>query len=332
MSSLPKTILFLGTTGYIGGSVLDALLDHPKASEFDITAYFRSAEKAQKCERLVGVKGISGSLDVVQEAAAKADMIVNCASSDDIPLAEAILAGAKRHLEVSKVATVLLHTYATDKVLDDTDTATINELPSTQWHRAVDVLNLKASDEGYITLYTVVPGLIFGLATGRFVEAGLQRSIPTGELFIALEVLKRGAPGIIGPMKNTWDFVEVHDIADLFVLVLDAIISGKKIASGADGNYFGENGFMELGPYFRGVGQALYELRAIKSAEATQFTPEELKGDFGSVYIHLGNNARISGTRSRSLGWKPKVPAEAVVGKIRDDMKVLLESMKASGV
>ncbi|TCD67906.1 hypothetical protein EIP91_011840 [Steccherinum ochraceum] len=337
-----KNVLFLGTTGYIGGSILDVLLDHPKAAEFSVTAYFRTAEQAKTYEQIVGEKAIFGGLDVVEEAAAKADIIFNCASADDLPLTKAVLAGAKKRFASSKVPVVVVQTsgsgvysdhaegeYASQKLLEDTDSATINALPTTQWHRVVDTTIIGAHDEGYITSYTVYPGVIYGLATGRFVKAGLQRSVPTCELYIALEDLKRGSPGIVGAGKNRLTFVDIHDTVDLYILLFDAIISGKKIASGADGHYFAVNGPLEVGAYFRAVGQALFELGAIKSAEVTQFTSEENNGPNGAVFFHLSGNALCEPTRSRSLGWKPKLPAEAVFDQIKDSMKVLLEQEAA---
>ncbi|TCD63510.1 hypothetical protein EIP91_005343 [Steccherinum ochraceum] len=340
--AIVKKILFLGTTGYIGGSVLDAILDHPRAGEFDITAYFRSAEKAKKCEQLIGIKTIAGSFDVVQEAAAKADFVINCASSDDLPLTEAVLTGAKKHFASTKVPTILLHTsgtginldraagqYATDKTLDDTESARINALPPTEWHRNVDIPILQANKEGYITSYTVYPSIIFGLATGRFVKAGLQNPVPTAAYFIALGDIKRGVPGVVGPMKNVWNFVDIHDVADLYFIIFDAIIAGKNIPSGIDGHYFAENGYSSVGPYFRGIGQALYELGTIRSAEETQFTPEEMNSELGVVYGYLANNTRTSSTRSRSLGWDPKVPARAMADRLKGEMKVMLERINA---
>ena len=47
-------------TGYIGGSVLARLLEHPSASTFDITVLVRSEEKAKKFESF-GVKTVIGS-------------------------------------------------------------------------------------------------------------------------------------------------------------------------------------------------------------------------------------------------------------------------------
>ena len=46
--------------GYIGGSVLARLLQHPNAKSFEITALVRSEAKAKKLESF-GVKAVIGS-------------------------------------------------------------------------------------------------------------------------------------------------------------------------------------------------------------------------------------------------------------------------------
>ena len=47
--------------GYIGGTVLARLLQHPNASSFDITVLVRSAEKGKIPEDKFGVKAVIGS-------------------------------------------------------------------------------------------------------------------------------------------------------------------------------------------------------------------------------------------------------------------------------
>ena len=49
-------------TGYIGGAVLQRILEHPQASTFDITALVRDASKAQTLQSNFGVKSVIGSL------------------------------------------------------------------------------------------------------------------------------------------------------------------------------------------------------------------------------------------------------------------------------
>ena len=68
--------------GYIGGTVLDRLLQHSNAKTFDITALVRSPEKAKKLESF-GVKGVVGSLDdydLVEDLVSKAHVVVDIVS------------------------------------------------------------------------------------------------------------------------------------------------------------------------------------------------------------------------------------------------------------
>jgi nucleoside-diphosphate-sugar epimerase len=107
-------ILFLGATGYIGGSVLGRLLQHPARTLWEIVSYLRNEEKAKILKEWFRVKSIIGSLDEsqkIEDAAASADIVIHTAeSADHIASAQAILKGLKRkHVESSKVP-IYIHT------------------------------------------------------------------------------------------------------------------------------------------------------------------------------------------------------------------------------
>jgi uncharacterized protein YbjT (DUF2867 family) len=110
----PLHILFLGATGYIGGSILGRLITHASRPSFEIVAYSRNADKAKKLETEFGLKSVLGSLDEVQkieEAAAKADVVFHTAdSADHLPSAQAILRGLKRKHEESGKVPIYVHT------------------------------------------------------------------------------------------------------------------------------------------------------------------------------------------------------------------------------
>ena len=65
--------------GYIGGSVLQRLLDHPKRDTFEITALVRSVDKAKLLNAL-GVNTVVASLsdlDKLTELAAASDVVIH---------------------------------------------------------------------------------------------------------------------------------------------------------------------------------------------------------------------------------------------------------------
>lgn len=70
--------------GYIGGAVLQLILQHPKASTFAITALVRDPAKAQLLESKFGVKSVVGSLqgfDKLAELAENAHIVVHTVST-----------------------------------------------------------------------------------------------------------------------------------------------------------------------------------------------------------------------------------------------------------
>jgi len=189
------------------------------------------------------------------------------------------------------------------EVYDDMNADQIETLSPTAPHRHVDLEIVKADKEGYVKTYIVLPPVIYGLAKTRFVDAGIQnpRSIMIPTL-IKL-ALARGEAGMIGHGKNVWDNVEIHErmcfffgswwipvpdckssqVADVFVLLYEAILEGKNTAlgHGREGYYFASNGVHPTYSITKAIGSALVKLGKIKSAEPTSFAQEEVDKYFG---------------------------------------------------
>lgn len=79
--------------GYIGGSVLSALLSHLRQDEFDITVLVRSEVKASLFER-VGVTPVVGSYNdsaLLKNLASQADVVIACVRTYGVSLSQRIL-------------------------------------------------------------------------------------------------------------------------------------------------------------------------------------------------------------------------------------------------
>ena len=69
------------TAGYIGGSVLQQILQHPDAKTFDITVLVRDASKAKLLETKFAVKTAVGSMEDLErlsQLAESAHIVVQC--------------------------------------------------------------------------------------------------------------------------------------------------------------------------------------------------------------------------------------------------------------
>ncbi|KAF9790675.1 hypothetical protein BJ322DRAFT_1037830 [Thelephora terrestris] len=338
------SILFIGATGYIGGTVLAHLIQHPKKADYEITIYLRSAEKAKGFEKL-GFKTVLGSLDdveVSEKLAARFDIIFQTADSDHLEGTKAILKGSKARFEKTGVVPILIHTSGTGVLTDnaggdyegteihsDLDIPKIESLPDTQPHRSVDLAIVAAAQEGYAKTWIVLPSTIWGLADNVFVKEGLQK--PNSQQIPARIklALKLGKAVYVGQGKNLWPHVHIDEVGKFYSILFDAIVSGKQPASGREGFYFLESGEYAQLNAVEAIAKALYARGKVASPEVSQLTEADLGPESHKFVLYLvgmGTNCRARGDRSRQLGWNPPQTTEDFYAGIQADVDYILET------
>ncbi|KAG1882321.1 hypothetical protein F4604DRAFT_1743478 [Suillus subluteus] len=334
MPESDKTHIFVtGATGYVGGSVLSALLSHPRATSFQITVLTRSPEKVELFNS-VGVVAVVGSnqdLEKLTEHARDSDVVIACADADDLQAAKAILLGLKKRYDETGRVPILIHTsgtgvlmddaagnYATDKIYSDLDIPMIESLPKTQPHREVDIEIVAAGERGYVRTYIILPSTIYGIANTSLVKLGIQNpySIQIPSLIKASIDRKQG--GVVGKGLNLWPNIHIDDTATLYTTVFDAAVKGPGEAGhGREGFYFGENGEASF------IAELLYEMKVGKSPEPTVFTEEELQKYFGGPY--LGSNSRVRAERARLIGWNPVHTVDSLWASLKLETEAMPE-------
>jgi len=338
------SIFFTGATGYIGGAVLQRLLDHPKSSSFQITALVRSEEKAKKLNTL-GVKTAVGSLDdldKLSELASEAEVVIHAAHSDHVPAIKAILDGIKKRHEKTGEVPILIHTSGTgvlsddakgdrisDTVYNDTNVEQIESLAPTQIHRDVDLEIVAADKSGYVRSFIILPSAIYGVATGSLVDLGISNPHSILVPYIVRASLERGQGGMIGEGKNLWPNVEIHETADLFIVVFDRALTDPSLAHGREGFYFGENGEHQQYDVYRQIAQTLFDLGKGKSPEPTTFTDEENRKYLGGLATSLGANSRALAERSKAVGWKPVKTTADFLASIRSEVESVIAQQES---
>ncbi|KAJ7064724.1 NAD(P)-binding protein [Mycena amicta] len=331
-------LLLTGATGYIGGSILNLFLSRPDAQDFEFTVLVRDAEKANKFSSF-GIRVVVGSHSdaaLMERLSSQADVVLAAADCDDLVAANATLAGLKKKFEATGVPPIYINTSGTgvlaedskglrasEVVYDDSNAAQIASLPETQIHRNVDLAITNADAEGYIKSYIVLPSTIYGVATGRFVNAGIQNAHSTLMPWLTSAALDRGRAGMVGEGKNIWPNVEIHEVADLYSLLWDAIVSNPQLGHGRNGYFFAENGEYIAYDVVKKLGEALLSLGKIDNAEPTTFSQAELDKYFGGSAI-AGSNSRCRATHSRSLGWKPLKTTSDFLASIHPEVEILV--------
>ncbi|RMD42876.1 hypothetical protein DV735_g2298, partial [Chaetothyriales sp. CBS 134920] len=321
----PK-VFTTGTTGYIGGDFLYALVEkHP---DWDITALVRSSEKGAKVTAAFPkVKVVYGSNesggDVIEAEVAKADIVYHFGgSADDVPGTTSIIKALHR----KKTRTFYIHTSGTGvlahettstgrfgdefaKVYNDGDDgiAELTSLPDHALHRNVDKLVLAAGTDTVKTAI-VSPPTIYGPGRGP----DHRRSI---QVYRATEaILKKEKGFVVGKGENVWHQVHVQDLSDVYVALGEAAASGSPDGAPAtwndQGYYLAENGQFVWGQILRHVAQEAHKQGFLPEPTADGLSPSEVDKLLDRGAYLVGTTSRGEAIRARKLlGWKPHRPS-----------------------
>ncbi|KAF5358818.1 hypothetical protein D9758_008565 [Tetrapyrgos nigripes] len=343
----PRTkILLTGATGYIGGSILNRFLARPDfQSSFDIRVLVRSPEKAPKFDAL-GFKSIVGSHtdeEVMIQAVSEVDIVVGVTDCDSIPAAELTIKGLKKHFEETGKQAFFIQTSGagvylqltdkmseTDVIYDDANPDQIETLAPTQPHRNVDLKILDAEKEGFFKSCIVLPTLVYGVATGPLFDSGLSNSHSLLIPLISRAALERRRAGMIGQGKNVCPIVEIHEVADFYIILIEKCIkSPDAVPHGREGIYNLENGNCTYYDLAEAIGKALVALGRGDNSTPLTFTPEEEKKYFGAYAPLFGADCRCIATRARSFGWDPKMTTADLLGGVQKEIEILIKTGKA---
>ncbi|KAJ5352699.1 hypothetical protein N7452_001673 [Penicillium brevicompactum] len=308
-------IFITGGTGYIGGHTTGVLLAaHP---EYQLVALVRNEEQATKLKsQWPTITTVVGTLDddkLIKEESAKANVVLQLASSDHVPVVRSAIAGLAtgggKLIHIS--GTGVLNDMSTGpgnpapRVYDDVkDIAQITSLPETAFHRDVDDAVLTGGVKHGVPTAIICPPLIYGVGQGPIKKRSMQ--IP----FLSEAILKRGRGFTVGEGKNIWDHVYVGDLANACVLLIDEALkpAGGSAQWGPEGYYFVESGEFAWKDIAQKISQIAKELGAIETAEVDQLSVDEASKFHPWAPVLWGGNCRSRATRLQSLGWKPQGP------------------------
>ena len=250
-----------GGTGYIGVATIAAL----NAAGHSVEALVRSD---RELEGATTVRGTLSDLDVLRDAAARADAVIHLAAdygddgaAVDHAAAAAMLEGVG---DGPYVHTGGVWVYGdTDGVADED--APQNPPAIVAWRDANERAVLAAGGR------LVIPGLVYGDHAGLI------------EAFFASKLQ------YIGDGANHWPLVHRDDIADLYVRALSAPAGTRYIGVGP-----GE-------PTLREVVEAL------AGGAAESISLEDARDTMGPIADAFALDQRVSSERARTqLGWAPR--------------------------
>jgi len=352
MSSTTINIFLTGATGYIGGSILTALLQHPNASNFNISAIIRGDnERINKLKSLnvTPIVGSNDSFEIIEKAAKESHVVIHTANSaDDLPSTKAIISGLNKRTQETGKPVIYIHTSGTGVLIEDVrgkkgsnvvysdlNPDQINGLPDEQIHRDVDLFIINSADANpLLKTVIVLPPLIYGIGTGPFNRTSIQLPI------LLRAALKRHKAEVIGPGEATWNNVHIDDLTDAYIIIFDQLLTAygpdakpnaqpsPYLTTGREGYYFAENGKHTWRQLSEKIGEVLHKKGLAKSPEVTSFPDDEVESNLWGKrsWFIVGSQSNSKAERVRKLGWKPHRPS--LFDSVEEQVDALINNPK----
>jgi nucleoside-diphosphate-sugar epimerase len=287
-------VFLTGATGYIGTSVAEAL----QKAGHKVTGLARTPEKARQIEAR-GVRACLGDLlkpETVAAPARAAEGVIHTANTNDANSAQADAAAVRailKSLEGSGkpfvyTSGVWVLGSTGSKVADER--TPLNPTPLVAHRPAIEQEVLGYKDRG-VRAIVIRPALVYG-------RGG---SIPK---MIAQSARETGAAQYVGGGENRWPFVDVDDLAQLFILALQKAPPGSLYIAAHGPSY-----------RVREVAEAASIGAGAKGK--IQATPlDEARKTMHAFADALVLDQQVSGEKAkRELGWSPRA------GSVLDDLK-----------
>jgi len=356
MSTAPK-ILLTGATGFVGGSVLTALLNSPSLKTQQITCLLRSSSAASTLTATYGDRIqtlLYNGLDdttTATTAAASHDIVIYCTLSHHTPGILALIRGLAQRKATTGQPVWFVHTSGTSNLGDlPVSGKYLHTPPDREFDDARDdvyafererdavvpyfqrTAELAAIDTGMelgVKTVVIMSPTIYGVGTGLFNRASIQ--VPA----CVRTALMGGRSVVIGEGAGVWDHVHVEDMAALYQVVVEKIVdkNGEGVPAGRKGILFCANGRHSWKEVAQGVADALVEAGKMEdrtvvsmgladaakvSAAVNGMTNEDM------IEAGIASNSRTVSTVGRKLGWVPIRGDEFWKKTFHDDVSMVL--------
>ena len=314
-------IFFTGATGYVGGTTLVLLVQtFPSIS---INALVRTQEAAECLLKahpnVTPVVGDLDSHDLLVAEAAKADLVLHCATADHAAgtyaLVEGLISkkdGTEKGVFVHLSGAACLVDFTTvhetidkpnNRVYSDIDDAEeIFNFPHDRAHVAIERYLTSMAEAGGVKTVILSPANIFGIGTGTGKIGTYTEEYPKA-------VLEVGHAFKVADGQGTWTWSSVHDVARAIVFVAKEALKGKdgKLEYGKGAYYFIGSGDGTFADQAELVASDLVSLGALKSEEVVSIDGEAATKlhRYGS-FMWGGSGARSRADKLKAIGWKPQ--------------------------
>ena len=283
-------VFITGATGYIGGSIAEALVANGHA----VSGLVRDKEKAEylQSRNIFPILGELDDSEILGAAARDADVIINAANSDHRGAVDAILKAivgtGKTFIHNSGSSTVADDAYGEpgEKVFDEE--TEFEPLPPKIARVDLDRIVRSAAKDN-IRSVVICPTMIYGRGSGFHTSSS---QIPS----LIAQAKKDGVARYFGRGLNRWSNVHISDVVALYLLAMEQAKPGDF--------FFVENGEENIRNIAEEIGR---QLGFGQAAQGWAREDAEREWSKGAVFS-LASNSRVTAAKARrELEWQPRI-------------------------
>ncbi|KAM0229278.1 hypothetical protein ACHAP5_011702 [Fusarium lateritium] len=326
---MAQNILITGAAGYIGGSVMNAILSHKNENmkSAKIFAAVRSQDQVEKLSKLERVRALS--LDLNDKTAIereiemnKIDLVVQTAASWDPSIITTIISALGKRRKTDGVKTYLIHKKTSVASMfteeggwpygevRDTD-AILDKEREIGLENPVRKTNISLADEGKaqgVETFNVAVPMTYGTGSGEIRK--LSVNIPA----LVRTSIK---------LKTVYKFdndsyvaaVHIDDLKDLYVLLVNKVVNQEPVAVDNDRYFFGVAHREHWWKVMDRLAEGLYT-RGLVTEPTPKIWPnydmaaESLGFPRRFIVPMCMSNGDLVPVNGDKLGWKPKWDSE----------------------
>ncbi|CAA9960590.1 NAD dependent epimerase/dehydratase family protein [Pyrenophora teres f. maculata] len=349
-----KRVLLTGVTGYIGGSVLHQLLrsKHPAIEGAEIACLVRGQERVAQLHatfghrlKVVGFEGLDDTEHLIN-IASQYDVIFNMTLGYHLASALAFIQGLSLRQKSTGRNAWMVHTSGVSNLADQPLSGThVESNPNLEFDDSKDDIHayekarntrkryiqrttelgmVDAGLESGVKTVVLMPPLIYGVGTGLWNTRSLQ--VPR----LAQAAISEGQAIVVGDGKGVWDNVHIEDLAELYELVLEEILSkdGACLPTGKQGVVFSAHGRHKWIEVSQAVADAAFEAGLVKNKTVRSVSLADgaklmTSGVEQIAELGFASTCRTRSNIAKNLGWCPKAGVEAWERSFVEEIRAL---------
>lgn len=137
--------------------------------------------------------------------------------------------------------------------------------------------------------------------------------------------------------SQTWPVSHIVDTANLYVSILQNILSSHSIGYGKNGYYLAASGSIAWNDIYCAMAKGLAKRNVIHTETVDLASEQALEGMGQAlgcpkemVPLFLGGQCSLEAHRGHEIGWEPQYPAEHILEVADEEVGVILEAQSRS--